>query len=107
MSLFKLPLRMMNFIVIVFIGYVIMGLLGISIEHESSANPSTTCTTFLARDLCWIHSLIVHPRIDPSAKSYPNKLTTMILKMPTLTIIHHGYLKKKENIGRRRLRDWK
>ena len=52
MSLFKLPLRMMNFIVIVFIGYVIMGLLGISIEHESIANPSTTCTTFLARDLC-------------------------------------------------------
>ena len=30
----------------------------------------------------------------------------MILKMPTLTIIHHGYLKKKENIGRGRLRDY-
>ena len=52
MSLFKLPLRMMNFIVIVFIGYVIMGLLGISVEHENTPDLSTTCTTFLARDLC-------------------------------------------------------
>tara|TARA_B100000131_G_scaffold177823_1_gene171592 strand:- start:419 stop:577 length:159 start_codon:yes stop_codon:yes gene_type:complete len=52
MSLFKLPFKMINFFGWIILGWIVLGLMGISVEHESSANPSTTCTTFLARDLC-------------------------------------------------------